>query len=95
MQKLLTSETRRAGREQRYATEKQSPADNDETTAVHETLARLPAKHRTVLEHKYIHGLSLQEMAERLQLSIEAIESRLRRARRHFAEAHGRPNNEA
>ncbi|MHC4354424.1 MAG: RNA polymerase sigma factor [Planctomycetota bacterium] len=94
MQKLLTCETRRAGREQRYAAEKQIPADNNDATAVHETLARLPAKHRTVLEYKYIHGLSLKEMAEKLQLSIEAIESRLRRARQHFAEAHGRRKNE-
>jgi predicted DNA-binding protein YlxM (UPF0122 family) len=58
---------------------------------VHETLARLPAKHRTMLEYKYIHGLSLKEMAEKLQLSIEAIESRLRRARQHFAEVNAVP----
>jgi RNA polymerase sigma factor (sigma-70 family) len=54
----------------------------------------LPEKRRTVLEHKYIHGLSLKEMAEKLQLSVEAVESRLRRARRHFAEAHERSRNE-
>ncbi len=95
MQKLLTSEARRAGRERRYAAEKPVSANNNGTTAVHETLARLPAKHRAVLEYKYIHGLSLKEMADKLQLSIEAIESRLRRARRHFAEAYGRLKNEA
>jgi len=95
MQKLLISEARRAGREQRYATDRQAASDDSAMVAVHETLARLPVKHRIVLEHKYIHGLSLKEMAEKLQLSVEAIESRLRRARRHFAEVHGKSKNEA
>ena len=52
---------------------------------VHEALARLPWQYRTVLEAKYIRGLSMKEIAADNGASIEAIESQLRRARAGFA----------
>jgi len=52
---------------------------------VHEALARLPLHYRTVLEAKYLRGLSMKEIAADDGASIEAIESLLRRARAGFA----------
>ena len=52
---------------------------------VHEALARLPWRHRIVLEAKYFRGLSMKEIAANSGASIEAIESQLRRARAGFA----------
>ncbi len=56
---------------------------------VHEALARLPAEYRRALESKYLKRLSMKQMAEARGLSIEAIESLLRRARDKFAQAYG------
>ncbi len=56
---------------------------------VHEALARLPAEYRRALESKYLKRLSMKEMAEARGLSIEAIESLLRRARDKFAQVYG------
>lgn len=89
-QKHLTAEARRKGREERYAAQRQAYRKNDSSMDVHATLAQLPAKHRLILEHKYLLGYSLKEMGQRLQISIEAVESRLRRARQQFAEVYGR-----
>ncbi len=52
---------------------------------VHETLARLPLEYRRALESKYLKRLTLNEMAEAEEMSVEAIESLLRRARDRFA----------
>lgn len=52
---------------------------------VHEVLARLPRHYRAVLEAKYIRGLSMKEIAADNGVSIEAVESLLRRARANFA----------
>ncbi len=52
---------------------------------VHEALARLPLHYRTVLEAKYLRGLSMKEIAADDGASVEAIESLLRRARAGFA----------
>jgi RNA polymerase sigma factor (sigma-70 family) len=53
---------------------------------VHEALARLPANYRRALEYKYLKQLSMKEMADAQGVSIEAIESLLRRARDKFAQ---------
>ena len=53
---------------------------------VHEVLARLPLDYRRALENKYLRRLSMKQMAEAKGISIEAIESLLRRARDRFAE---------
>jgi RNA polymerase sigma-70 factor, ECF subfamily len=48
------------------------------------TLDYLPARYGDVLEWKYIQGLSMREIAERLQTTDEAVESMLTRARDAF-----------
>jgi RNA polymerase sigma-70 factor (ECF subfamily) len=53
---------------------------------VHEALARLPSSYRRVLESKYLKRLSMKEIAESDGVSVEAIESLLRRARDRFAQ---------
>lgn len=60
-----------------------TPRDSD--LQVHEVLARLPSHYRTVLDAKYLRGLSVNEIAENSRASVEAIESLLRRARARFA----------
>jgi RNA polymerase sigma factor (sigma-70 family) len=52
---------------------------------VHEALAQLPSDYRRALEDKYLRRLTMKEMAEADEGSIEAIESLLRRARDRFA----------
>ena len=52
---------------------------------VHEAIARLPSHYRTVLDAKYLRGLTMNEIAASNGASIEAIESLLRRARAGFA----------
>jgi len=68
------------GREQRTAS-----GSRESDLGVHETLARLPVEYRRALEDKYLRRLTMKEMAETDDLSIEAVESLLRRARDRFA----------
>ena len=56
--------------------------------SVHEALARLPADYRRALESKYLKRLTMKEMAAAKGISIEAIESLLRRARDRFAQVY-------
>jgi RNA polymerase sigma-70 factor, ECF subfamily len=55
---------------------------------VHEALAQLPADYRRVLEHKYLRRLTLKQMAQAKGISVEAVESLLRRARDRFAQVY-------
>ncbi len=68
---------------------RKNPVRQEERVAsellVYETLARLPAHYRTVLEAKYLQGLSVREMAEAHGRTAKAIESLLSRAREKFA----------
>ena len=57
------------------------------STRVHATLDTLPGHYGDVLEWKYLQGLSVNEIAERLRLSPKAAESLLTRARQAFREA--------
>jgi RNA polymerase sigma-70 factor (ECF subfamily) len=50
------------------------------------TLDCLPPWYGDALEWKYIHGLSVKEIAERLNLGSKAAESLLTRARKAFRE---------
>ncbi|MDH3265439.1 MAG: sigma-70 family RNA polymerase sigma factor [Gammaproteobacteria bacterium] len=50
------------------------------------TLAHLPLKYATALELKYIRGCTVDEIAERLNISSKAAESVLSRARAAFKE---------
>jgi RNA polymerase sigma-70 factor, ECF subfamily len=56
------------------------------SNAVHATLDHLPATYGDVLEWKYLHGLSVDEIASRLGIGYKAAESRLSRARAAFRE---------
>jgi len=51
-------------------------------------LDRLPARYGNALEWKYIQGHSVKEIARRLQLSPDAAQSLLARARRAFADVY-------
>jgi len=51
---------------------------------VHLVLDRLPARYADALEWKYIDGLPVQEIADRLGLGLKAAESVLTRARHAF-----------
>lgn len=70
-------------------------ADEPETGAMREqvhrlveaTLDALPGRYGEALEWKYIDGLSVREIAERLSLGEKAAESLLTRARESFREA--------
>ncbi len=66
--------------------EGQSPGRPETDLLVHEALAHLPGEYRRALENKYLQRHTMKEMAESDGLSIEAIESLLRRARDRFAQ---------
>ncbi len=51
-------------------------------------LDRLPAKYGNVLEWKYVEGHSVKEIAARLDISTEATQSLLARAKRAFADVY-------
>jgi RNA polymerase sigma-70 factor, ECF subfamily len=51
---------------------------------VHVTLDALPSSYGDALEWKYVHGLSVREIAARLNLGLKAAESHLTRAREAF-----------
>lgn len=51
------------------------------------TLEELPENYASALEWKYMHGLSVAEIAERLGLGEKAAESVLTRARKAFRDA--------
>ena len=48
------------------------------------TLDHLPSRYSDALEWKYIQGLSVNEIAARMELGPKAVESLLTRARRAF-----------
>ena len=84
--------TMRNGEQRRKHHEKSSAKGPSEAVTprapdlrVHEALARLPSHYRLVLEAKYLRGVSVNEIAANNGASVEAIESRLRRARAGFA----------
>ena len=54
---------------------------------VHSILDQLPGRNGDVLEWKYIDGLSIAEISERLNIGTEAVQSQLARARRAFRQA--------
>jgi RNA polymerase sigma-70 factor (ECF subfamily) len=56
----------------------------DVARLVQVTLDALPSSYGDALEWKYVHGLSVKEIAARLNLGIKAAESLLTRAREAF-----------
>lgn len=64
------------------------PADSDEMhEEVRESVRRLPAKYRVPIVLRYFENLSVPEIGEALGLSLNAVEVRLSRARRHLKES--------
>jgi RNA polymerase sigma-70 factor (ECF subfamily) len=55
---------------------------------VHVTLDRLPASYALAMEWRYLEGLPVAEVAQRLQSSYKATESLLSRAREAFREVY-------
>ena len=47
----------------------------------------LPERYGDILEWKYVDGLSVNDIAERLSVGVKAAESQLTRARAAFREA--------
>ncbi len=62
--------------------------DRESAAWVHTALDRLPSDHSRVLEWKYIEGISVNEIAERLGKSPKAAESVLTRARAAFRDTY-------
>ena len=60
---------------------------NETSRLVQIVLDRLPGHYGDALEWKYIDGLSVAEIAERLNVSMKAAESMLTRARTSFRDA--------
>jgi RNA polymerase sigma factor (sigma-70 family) len=59
-----------------------SPAEEEQTlTALDAAMVHLSADDRRLLEDKYLAGLSVRTLGEKLSLSTKAVESRLVRAR--------------
>ena len=56
-------------------------------TMVHAVLDQLPNRNGDILEWKYIDGLSIREISEKLGMGTEAVQSQLARARRAFKQA--------
>lgn len=52
-------------------------------------LDALPCRYGDALEWKYIEGRSVKEIAQRLEISVEAAQSLLARAKRSFRELYG------
>jgi len=55
---------------------------------VHAVLDHLPARYASALEWKYIDGLPVAEIAQRLELGLKAAESVLTRARQAFRDGY-------
>jgi len=93
---LQAKERRRRRHEALPREDSHAPAgDPEPDLMVHETLARLPLEYRRALESKYLRRLTMKEMAESDGMSIEAIESLLRRARDRFARTYEGIQNES
>jgi RNA polymerase sigma-70 factor (ECF subfamily) len=60
--------------------------------AVRRVLSGLPLDYETLLVGKYQDGLSLDELAQSEACSVDAVSSKLARARRAFREAYERQN---
>ncbi len=61
---------------------------NQKTLLIHQALDRIPTQYSNVIEWKYIEGLSINEIAERLNIGHQAAQSMLFRARMAFQAVH-------
>lgn len=63
---------------------------NQRQRLIHSILDQLPSNYGDLLEWKYVQGLSVQEMAERLGVNAVSIQSSLARARRAFKSSYAK-----
>jgi RNA polymerase sigma-70 factor (ECF subfamily) len=89
----IAAHFRRAGRRPKevalvddFASER--PDNPDSTELVHAALDRLPPTYARAMEWRYLDGLDVPAVAQRLGLSYKAAESLLSRARSAFREAY-------
>jgi RNA polymerase sigma-70 factor (ECF subfamily) len=83
----------RAAVESLAAPESDEPEDNfrrlETTRLIQVALDRLPTHYGNALEWKYVYGFSVEEIAEKLGVGLEAAQSLLARAKRGFQEVYG------
>jgi RNA polymerase sigma-70 factor (ECF subfamily) len=83
----------RAAVEAITAPESDEPEDNfrrlETTRLIQVALDQLPAHYGNVLEWKYVYGFSVDEIAAKLGIGMEAAQSLLARAKRGFQEVYG------
>ncbi len=89
----IAAHFRRAGRRPKEVAlvddfAEESPENPDSTELVHAALDRLPATYARAMEWRYLDGLDVPAVAQRLGLSYKAAESLLSRARATFREAY-------
>jgi RNA polymerase sigma-70 factor (ECF subfamily) len=69
------------------------PEDNfrrlEATRLIQVALDQLPTHYGNALEWKYVYGFSVEEIAEKLGVGVEAAQSLLARAKRGFQEVYG------
>jgi RNA polymerase sigma-70 factor, ECF subfamily len=59
------------------------------TRLIHVALDQLPTHYGNALEWKYVYGYSVEEIAAKLGLGVDAAQSTLARAKRAFREVYG------
>jgi RNA polymerase sigma-70 factor (ECF subfamily) len=83
----------RAAVESLAAPESDEPEDSfrrlETTRLIQVALDRLPTHYGNALEWKYVYGFSVEEIAEKLGVGLEAAQSLLARAKRGFQEVYG------
>jgi len=89
----IAAHFRRAGRRPKEVEldegiEQSQPDGTDTTEVVHAALDRLPPTYARAMEWRYLDGLEVAEVAQRLALTYKAAESLLSRARSAFREAY-------
>jgi RNA polymerase sigma-70 factor (ECF subfamily) len=88
--KFRSKELKQKGHEKQFsAGARESAERNRPELIVYEALAELPVHYRSVLEAKYLEGLTVNQIAEANRSTPKAVESLLARARERFAQVHG------
>lgn len=91
LMKVRSKELRHRGHERQFSTRAPESAKvNGPQLFVYEVLAELPVHYRSILEAKYLEGLTVNQIAEANRSTPKAVESLLARARDKFAQVYGR-----
>ena len=87
--KVRSKELGQKGHEKRFSAKVPEGTKVDGSQVlVYEVLGELPAHYRSVLEAKYLEGLTVNQIAEANRSTPKAVESLLARARDKFAQVH-------